>query len=181
MTTKTQLRKAALALPEVEEGTHFGMPAFKVRGKGFASLTNDDFVQLAMTEQLADEALALFPAAQRLTRSGKSIGIRVPLATINGKELDSLVEKSWSSKAPAALAKARLAAHADAANASTHALPKSIGKPATRALLAAGVTTLDDAARRTESELLALHGVGPKAIRLLRESLAELGMTLKAG
>ncbi len=39
MTTLAQLRKAALALPETEEGTHFGMVAFSVRGKGFASVT----------------------------------------------------------------------------------------------------------------------------------------------
>ncbi len=181
MTSKAQLRKAVLSLPGVEEGAHFGMLAFKVRGKGFASLTNDDFVQLAMTKELADEALALFPAAERVTRSGKSIGIRVPLAAVNGKDLNSLVEKSWSSKAPAALAKARLAARADSANGGAHTLPGSIGKPATQALLAAGVTTLDEVIHWTECELLALHGVGPKAIRVLRESLSEQGMTLKVG
>lgn len=40
---------------------------------------------------------------------------------------------------------------------------------AVAALAAAGVTTLADVAARTDAELLALHGVGPKAVRILRE------------
>lgn len=48
MTTKAQLRKAALALPETGEDTHFGMLAYSVRGKGFASLTDDGWVQLQL-------------------------------------------------------------------------------------------------------------------------------------
>jgi predicted flap endonuclease-1-like 5' DNA nuclease len=57
-------------------------------------------------------------------------------------------------------------------------LPAAIGKPATRALLAAGITTLDDVAARSSTELLALHGVGPKAVRILAEVLAERGRSL---
>ena len=53
--------------------------------------------------------------------------------------------------------------------------PRAIGNPATGALLHAGITDLDQVAARTEREVLALHGVGPKAIRILREALAERG------
>ena len=55
-------------------------------------------------------------------------------------------------------------------------LPK-IGAPATGALAAIGVTRLAETARFTERELLALHGVGPKAVRILREALAERGLS----
>lgn len=55
------------------------------------------------------------------------------------------------------------------------ALPK-IGAPATRALAAIGVGTLEEAGGLTESELLALHGVGPKAIRILGDELASRGL-----
>ncbi|MFD6857362.1 helix-hairpin-helix domain-containing protein [Rhodococcus sp. NPDC060090] len=54
-------------------------------------------------------------------------------------------------------------------------LPASIGKPATRGLLDAGVVTLDDVAARSKAELAALHGVGPKALRILSDVLAERG------
>jgi predicted flap endonuclease-1-like 5' DNA nuclease len=50
-------------------------------------------------------------------------------------------------------------------------LPKGIGRPATRALTAIGVTTLAQVARLSDAELLAVHGVGPKAVRVLRAAL----------
>lgn len=56
-------------------------------------------------------------------------------------------------------------------------LPR-IGRPATNALLAQGVTSLDQVAAMSEQELLALHGVGPRAVRLLREALAAQGRDL---
>ncbi len=56
-------------------------------------------------------------------------------------------------------------------------LPK-IGKPATRALAAIGVTTLEQVAGLGERKLGDLHGVGPKAITILREALAAAGRKL---
>lgn len=55
-------------------------------------------------------------------------------------------------------------------------LPTNIGKPATRALNGAGITTLKQVASQTEDRLLALHGVGPKAIRLLNDALSAAGL-----
>ncbi|HZJ10371.1 MAG TPA: hypothetical protein VFD39_11795 [Trueperaceae bacterium] len=172
MTTVAQLRKAALALPATEEGTHLGMLAFKVSGKGFVSLTKDGFVQMAMAGEDIERALARLPAAERLTRQGKPQGLRIPLADVTGMELNSLVEKSWLSRAPKRLVAARREANRGEAPSGANALPSSIGKPATRALLAAEVRTLKDVATKTEADLLALHGVGPRAIRLLAEAMA---------
>ena len=52
----------------------------------------------------------------------------------------------------------------------------NLGAPANRALAGAGYATLTDVSRAGERELLALHGVGPKAIRILREAFAERGL-----
>jgi hypothetical protein len=52
-------------------------------------------------------------------------------------------------------------------------LPTAIGRPATGALREAGITRLSELPRFSERDLLALHGVGPKAVRLLRVALAE--------
>ncbi|MGJ6963467.1 helix-hairpin-helix domain-containing protein [Streptosporangium sp. G11] len=57
-------------------------------------------------------------------------------------------------------------------------IPTNIGRPARGALAAAGYTTLAQVATATERELLRLHGMGPKGVRLLREALAERGLTL---
>lgn len=48
-----------------------------------------------------------------------------------------------------------------------------IGKPARAALEAIGVTRLSELSNQSEQELLALHGLGPKAIRILHESGAR--------
>jgi predicted flap endonuclease-1-like 5' DNA nuclease len=55
-----------------------------------------------------------------------------------------------------------------------------IGGPARDALALAGVTRLEQLPAFTEKELLALHGVGPKAIRILREALAAQGLAFRA-
>jgi predicted flap endonuclease-1-like 5' DNA nuclease len=57
-------------------------------------------------------------------------------------------------------------------------LPR-IGKPATRALAESGVTTLEAVATYSERQLLAIHGIGPKAIRILALALAELGLQFR--
>jgi hypothetical protein len=49
------------------------------------------------------------------------------------------------------------------------AIPDRVGAPARRAFAAAGYTTLEQLLAVDEKELLALHGVGPRAIRILRE------------
>lgn len=51
-----------------------------------------------------------------------------------------------------------------------------IGRPANGALLAAGITTLAQVATHRRRDLLALHGVGPKAVSILSTSLAEHGL-----
>jgi hypothetical protein len=58
------------------------------------------------------------------------------------------------------------------------AFPGNIGAPATRALTAARYTRLSQLANVPTSELKNLHGVGPKALRLLQEALEEHGMSL---
>ncbi|WP_299056815.1 helix-hairpin-helix domain-containing protein [uncultured Nocardioides sp.] len=51
-------------------------------------------------------------------------------------------------------------------------LPK-VGAPASRALTAAGITTLEDVEARSLDDIAALHGVGPVAVARLREALAS--------
>lgn len=54
-------------------------------------------------------------------------------------------------------------------------IPASLAKPAQRALAGAGYTRLEQFASTTESELSALHGMGPKALEQLRQALAARG------
>jgi hypothetical protein len=56
-----------------------------------------------------------------------------------------------------------------------------IGAPATRALEAAGHTNLKQLTKVTEAEIAQLHGMGPKALGILRETLKAKGWSFKLG
>ena len=172
-----RVRKGALALPEVEEGTHSGMVAFAVRGTNFATLTEDQQqVRFHVPQPVVDATVAEHPGAEPLVRRGRTIGVAVPLADLDVRLLDRLLRQAWEAAAPERLVVERGPATAAAR---TVGLP-AIGRPAAAALGLAGITTLDEVARHTEEELLALHGMGPKAVRILREALAAGGRTLRA-
>ena len=55
-------------------------------------------------------------------------------------------------------------------------LPAGLSQPALRALQAAGITRLEQCAKFSEKQLLALHGFGPKGIVILRSALHAKGL-----
>jgi DNA-directed RNA polymerase alpha subunit len=57
-----------------------------------------------------------------------------------------------------------------------HALPSGLSAPARRALAAAGITRLEQFTTISEAELLKLHGMGPKAIETIKQSMRENGL-----
>ena len=173
MVQVARVRSGALALPEAEEGTHFGMVAFAVRGKNFVTLSKDSTeVRFHLPAASVDAVVAELPEAEPLVRQGTTIGVGLPLATLDVRVLDRLLRQAWEARAPKRL----VAAHSAEASAErTKGLP-NVGRPATAALGLAGIRTLEDVAEHTEAELLALHGVGPKAVRILGEALSAAGL-----
>jgi ribosomal protein S18 acetylase RimI-like enzyme len=57
--------------------------------------------------------------------------------------------------------------------------PKGVAQPAVRALASVGVKRLEDATRFTEAELAALHGMGPKALGIIKDALRAQGKSLR--
>ena len=55
-------------------------------------------------------------------------------------------------------------------------LPDEIGKTAARELSINGIDSLKQVATYSKKELLAIHGVGPKAIAILGDALAAKGL-----
>jgi predicted flap endonuclease-1-like 5' DNA nuclease len=55
-------------------------------------------------------------------------------------------------------------------------LPDAIGKTAARELSLNGISSLEQVAAHSRASLLAIHGVGPKAIAILGEALAAKGL-----
>jgi hypothetical protein len=59
-------------------------------------------------------------------------------------------------------------------------LPK-LAAPARRALIGAGYTRLEHLTKAEESEIMKLHGMGPNAMKVLRDALRERGLSLRPG
>ncbi|GIG88176.1 hypothetical protein [Plantactinospora endophytica] len=175
MTTLAHLRRTALALPgTAQRGSRPGPVEFTVHDRWFASAGENGHLLLHLPGPEADELLAAHPTGGRLTRGAAPVGVRVPLGDLDGQQLNHWVRRAWLARAPKRLA-ARVAAADSAVPGAVGDLPKAIGRPATRALTGAGITTLDQVAELTEAELLAMHGVGPKAVRILGETLGATG------
>lgn len=162
MTTAAQLRKSALG----QEGTTADGAAYAVDKAVYASF-DDGSLHLRLP---ADEAADM--AAQHEGAEVTGDGVTVPIANVGGQGLNYWVRQAWLHAAPREVAeRVRWAATVEAGEVGD--LPRSIGRPATRALAAAGVTSLVQVAALPVGELDGLHGVGPKAVRLLREAIAN--------
>jgi hypothetical protein len=97
------MRRFALALPGVEEKSHFEQPDFRVRGKIFAGLSRDGKrgtlkLPLALQAAVLDARPKVFsPAAGAWGRGGWTY---VNLTLVRVGELETLVREAWRLVAP---------------------------------------------------------------------------------
>jgi hypothetical protein len=101
-----RLRKIALALPGVEEGTSYGTLAFRVGGKFLARLHQDGASLVIKVEMGEREMLMeLDPETFYITEHYRhSPMILVRLAKVDPAELRRLFEQAWRREAPKRLA-----------------------------------------------------------------------------
>ena len=102
-----QLRRYALSLPEVTEQPHFDYSSFRVRGKIFVSVPpGGQHLNVLVDEEQRELALAVHAAfVEKLWWGGKVVGLRVELASADGKVVNELVRQAWARKAPKRLAR----------------------------------------------------------------------------
>jgi hypothetical protein len=67
--------------------------------------------------------------------------------------------------------------HARSSASSAAQLPARIGAPARRALESVGITSLHQLTDLTEQQVWLLHGMGPKALDVLRDALTANGLS----
>jgi hypothetical protein len=106
MANANQFRKLALALPEVEEKSHFGKPDFRVKNKIFAGLSADGAQATLKVASKVQAALVrdrpeTFSFAQGAW--GRSGWTYVQLAHAEQKELRELLLAAWRLIAPKTL------------------------------------------------------------------------------
>ena len=82
--TLTQVRKIALALPEVEEAPHFDRTSFRVRNKIFVTAKpTEPYIHVFVGEEHREPALAMHPGCmEKLVWGGKVVGLRIALPTV---------------------------------------------------------------------------------------------------
>jgi hypothetical protein len=107
VTTTDDIRRWATALPEVEETSHFRfhVPVFKVRGRTFLGLGQDETTAVfCISEQQANDAAAADPAAcaavRRLDARRTFLGLQVELRNVSEECIRHLVEGAWRQQAP---------------------------------------------------------------------------------
>jgi hypothetical protein len=91
--TYDTVRRFALALPNVEEGTAYGTPALKVNGKLFVRLHQDlDKIVLKMSFERREEMMAADPETYFITDHYRDYPwILVSLASIQADALPELL------------------------------------------------------------------------------------------
>ena len=106
----TEIRRYAMAFPEVSEAQHFKLPAFKVRDKVFVVIQKGStHAIVSVDETQAEAAAAQDPHAYQVLRRNNGrifVGVRVDLARASGARVRELVEQAWRHKAPKSLSAA---------------------------------------------------------------------------
>lgn len=92
----------ALAYPGVEEGTSYGTPALRVRGKFMARLREDgETLVVKASEAECDFRLTTDPATFFITDHYRGYSaVLVRLARVSVEDLGDLIEQSWRWLAP---------------------------------------------------------------------------------
>jgi len=100
-------RQLALALPEVEEGTSYGTPAFKVKKKLIARLREDgDSLVVRIDLLKRDILMNAEPKTFYITEHYQNYPwILVRLSNVRREVLSDLLEQAWRLEAPARLVK----------------------------------------------------------------------------
>ena len=102
-------RSIALSLPDAEECDHHGMPSFRVRGKIFATVPDEDHLRVMAGEAEIHAAVAEDPVSCREFFWGR----RLPCVVVDTRLADpglvrSLLLEAWARKAPPALVRKHL-------------------------------------------------------------------------
>lgn len=102
-----EVHRFAVGLPGTEEYDHGGRPAFRVRGRRFASMLTEDGINLMPGEDAIREAVAEWPAECQEVWFGQRLSaVRVEFARLEPAIVREFITEAWRSKAPARLAAA---------------------------------------------------------------------------
>ena len=101
MVSIDEARRLALALPEAVEQDHHGRPSFRVAGKIFATLRDDEHINVMLDEGGILTATQRKPGTYEEVWWGKKLSaVRVKLSRVESKALAELLTEAWELRAP---------------------------------------------------------------------------------
>jgi hypothetical protein len=104
MITVNDARRLALAQPEAFEQDHHGRPSFRVAGRIFATLWDEDHMNVMVDEGGIRTAVQAAPEICEEVWWGKRLAaVRVDLRGSDPELLADLLADAWERKAPARL------------------------------------------------------------------------------
>lgn len=99
--TRDQARQLALALPEAVEQDHHGRPSFRVANKIFATLRDEDHMNVMLDEGGVLTAIHAVPDTCAEVWWGKRLAaVRVDLRRADAELLANLLAEAWEIRAP---------------------------------------------------------------------------------
>lgn len=164
--TMIAMRSRILAIvPKAEEVVSYGMPAFKVDGNIVAGI-------MAAKNHVgyypfSGSILQLFPEELAKYRTTKS-AVHVPIGEPLSKMLLTKLIKARISQCPVKQGKVDTSRYAKL---DMYWREIGVAAPARRGLVDGKLYTLGDLKRITGSELLEIHGMGPKAADVIRKEM----------
>jgi hypothetical protein len=103
-----EARTLALALPEAVEQDHHGRPSFRVGGKIFATLWDEEHMNVMVDEDGIRTAVQAEPSICAEQWWGKRLAaVRVSLTRAEAGLLSELLADAWERKAPKRLLESR--------------------------------------------------------------------------
>jgi len=97
MATWEDVRRLALALPDVEEGTSYRKPAFKVKGRAFVNTAQDDSaIYLPCPDDEAQLLIRAKPEVYFLTPHYEGYGVLLRLDAAGDEELAGALEDAYA-------------------------------------------------------------------------------------
>ncbi len=99
--TADEARKLALALPEAVEQDHHGRPSFRVNGKIFATLWDEEHMNVMLDEGGIVMAVQAQPDTCEEVWWGKRLAaVRLDLRAATSELLGRMLVEAWELKAP---------------------------------------------------------------------------------
>ena len=101
MTDLNEAVAVALALPEVAEQDHHGRPSYRVKGRIFMTVPDEDHLHVMASEHDVRAAVADDSCAYQEGWWGKRLAcVRITLAAAEPDRVAELIETAWRRKAP---------------------------------------------------------------------------------